>query len=146
MADNTSIAQQLLAALHNLDMADLAANPTGQPVARISIRTMGGEFVGELQLGQRAAEETTNAASAVAEYALAMPADYQAGRTAPTANSELHPMAAAELIDMFDSLDLVTLTKTVLNAAAPTDRLAATKAIDDVFGHIPHPGVEDGDL
>ncbi|MER5277782.1 hypothetical protein ABT025_18765 [Streptomyces sp. NPDC002809] len=102
-ANDLSPAQQLLAALHQLNLVDYNANPTGQPVARISIRTMDGEFVGELQVGQRAAEETINAVSAVAEYAAAKPTDYQAGRNdlAPT----IHPALIADLEDHFAEID-----------------------------------------
>ncbi|MGW1814115.1 hypothetical protein ACWCQM_11215 [Streptomyces sp. NPDC002125] len=134
-ANDLTPAQQLLAAIHNLNMADYQTDPTGQPVVRLTIRTMDGEFVGEVQLGQRATTETTNAVSVVAEYALAKPS-----------TPDLHPKAVADLIDMFDNLDLVDLTKSVLNAVTPTGRLAATQAIDDMFGHIPHPGAENGDL
>jgi hypothetical protein len=103
MDHNPTPAQQLLAALHQLNLVDYNANPTGRPVARLSIRTMDGEFVGELQLGQRAAEETVNAVSAITAYATTKPADYQAGRNdlAP----ELHPALIADLEDHFADVD-----------------------------------------
>ncbi|MEV8101094.1 hypothetical protein [Streptomyces sp. NPDC088135] len=99
MADNMSIAQQLLVAPHRLNMSDYDANPAGQPVVRLTIRSMDGEPVGELQLGQRAVEEAINAASAVAEYAVAKPADYQAGRDA------LDPLLVAAIEDHFAKVD-----------------------------------------
>ncbi|WP_329203926.1 hypothetical protein [Streptomyces sp. NBC_01435] len=103
MADNMSIAQQLLAALHRLNMADYDANPAGQPVVRLTIRSMDGEPVGELQLGQRAVEEAITAVSAVAEYAVAKPADYQAGRNDHA--STLDPLLVAAIEDHFAKVD-----------------------------------------
>ncbi|WP_331763118.1 hypothetical protein OG571_47295 (plasmid) [Streptomyces sp. NBC_01369] len=107
MADNMSIAQQLLVALHRLNMSDYDANPAGQPVVRLTIRSMDGEPVGELQLGQRAVEEAITAVSAVAEYAVAKPADYQAGRDALTANAapRLDPLLVAAIENHFANVD-----------------------------------------
>jgi hypothetical protein len=48
-----------------------------------------------------------------------------------------------QLGDIFDRIDLDALTKTVLNDAKPADRMTVTRAIDGMFGHIPH---QDGEL
>lgn len=95
-------ALQLLAELQRLNGADELSNPGQTPAVRVTIRTATGEFIGEALLNPRAADEAANAASAVAEYALAMPADYQAGRTV---TPELDPLLVAQLEDHFDQVD-----------------------------------------
>lgn len=51
----------------------------------------------------------------------------------------------AELTDLFDGLDLTELTQAVLDATRPEDRLAVTRALDDMFGDIPVTGIDDSD-
>lgn len=51
----------------------------------------------------------------------------------------------AELTDYFHELDLTELTRDVLNAARPEDRVAVTRALDDLFGDIPVTGIDDSD-
>lgn len=51
----------------------------------------------------------------------------------------------ADLTDLFDGLDLTELTQAVLDATRPEDRLAVTRALDDMFGDIPVPGTDDSD-
>ncbi|MFI5877081.1 hypothetical protein ACIBAH_32425 [Streptomyces sp. NPDC051445] len=53
--------------------------------------------------------------------------------------------AIADLTDLFDDLDLVGLTRAVLDTTPPEDRVTVTRALDDVLGDIPIPGVEDLD-
>jgi hypothetical protein len=48
--------------------------------------------------------------------------------------------------DIFDRVDFDALTKTVLNDAKPADRMTVTRAIDGMFGHIPHWDAKDGEL
>ncbi|MFG3390621.1 hypothetical protein [Streptomyces rochei] len=52
----------------------------------------------------------------------------------------------AELTDLFADIDIVDLTRTVLNATRPECRARVTQALDDVFGDAPVPGAEDTDL
>lgn len=63
----------------------------------------------------------------------------------PQAGTSLHPLAVAELTDLFDGLDLTALTGDVLDATRPEDRLAVTRALDEVFGDIPVTGIDDSD-
>ncbi|MEU9947082.1 hypothetical protein [Streptomyces sp. NPDC047939] len=57
-----------------------------------------------------------------------------------------HSQLYADVQDHFDNLDLDALTNTVLNDTAPADRLTVIRAIDDMFGHIPHWDAQDGEL
>lgn len=50
---------------------------------------------------------------------------------------EVDPLLIAAIEDHFDQVDLIALTDTVLTAAMPNDRMLVTRAIDDMFGHIP---------
>jgi hypothetical protein len=52
----------------------------------------------------------------------------------------------AVLTDLFDDIDVLDLTRTVLNATRPECRPRVTQALDDMFGDIPVPGAEDTDL
>ncbi|WP_331720271.1 hypothetical protein OG985_50050 (plasmid) [Streptomyces sp. NBC_00289] len=63
----------------------------------------------------------------------------------PQAGIGLDPLTIAELTDYFDELDLTELTRDVLDATRPEDRLAVTRALDDLFGDIPVTGIDDGD-
>ncbi|MFE9770014.1 hypothetical protein ACFYPC_36740 [Streptomyces sp. NPDC005808] len=51
----------------------------------------------------------------------------------------------ADLTDLFAALDLTDLTNKVLKATRPENRAAVTRALDDMFGDIPVPGIEDTD-
>jgi hypothetical protein len=55
------------------------------------------------------------------------------------------PQTLADLTDLFDGLDLTELTHAVLDATWPENRVAVTRALDDMFGDIPVPGIEDTD-
>ncbi|MFF7987012.1 hypothetical protein ACFZDK_49400 [Streptomyces sp. NPDC007901] len=57
----------------------------------------------------------------------------------------LDPLTIAELTDYFDDLDLTELTRAVLDETRPEDRLAVTRALDDLFGDIPVTGIDDND-
>ncbi|MDX5526050.1 hypothetical protein PV677_35880 [Streptomyces sp. DE06-01C] len=102
-ADDRARAQALLDELYRLNGADTLGNPTQTPATRIQVRTADGQLIGEALLSARSTDETTLAISAVAEYALAMPADYQAGRGTPT--PELDPLLIADLEDHFAKVD-----------------------------------------
>ncbi|WP_331730823.1 hypothetical protein [Streptomyces sp. NBC_00016] len=67
---------------------------------------------------------------------LPLPADDTDGLDAET---------IADLTDLFGDLDLIDLTRAVLDATRPEDRVTVTRALDDVLGDIPVPGVEDLD-
>ncbi|MEU5242635.1 hypothetical protein AB0G81_00650 [Streptomyces asoensis] len=51
----------------------------------------------------------------------------------------------ADLTDLFEDLDLVDLTRAVLDNTQAQDRARVTRALDDVLGDIPVPGMEDLD-
>jgi hypothetical protein len=51
----------------------------------------------------------------------------------------LAPETVADLTELFEDIDLIDLTNTVLNATRPEHRLAVTRAMDDMFGDIPAP-------
>ncbi|MFF3208368.1 hypothetical protein [Streptomyces sp. NPDC002962] len=51
----------------------------------------------------------------------------------------------ADLTDLFEDLDLVDLARAVLDTTRPEDRARVIRAIDDVLGDIPVPGMEDLD-
>ncbi|WP_327188034.1 hypothetical protein [Streptomyces sp. NBC_01334] len=51
----------------------------------------------------------------------------------------------ADLIDLFEGLDLVDLTRAVLDTTRPEDRAMVIRALDDVLGDIDIPGMEDLD-
>lgn len=61
------------------------------------------------------------------------PADTSAAAEFARSNPEL----AAELADAFNQVDLVALTKAVLDDTAPENRRTVTRALDDLFGDIP---------
>ncbi|MFJ3310806.1 hypothetical protein ACIPSA_49325 [Streptomyces sp. NPDC086549] len=63
----------------------------------------------------------------------------------PQAGTSLDPLTIAELTDYFDELDLTELTREVLDATRPEDRVAVTRALDDLFGDIPVTGIDDSD-
>lgn len=105
MNSNDQAALRLLAELQRLNGADELSNPGQTPALRVTIRTADGEFIGEALLNPRAADEAANAASAVAEYAMAMPADYQAGRTPAPVDPEIDSLLVAQLEDHFADID-----------------------------------------
>ncbi|AEY94251.1 hypothetical protein SHJG_p1120 (plasmid) [Streptomyces hygroscopicus subsp. jinggangensis 5008] len=51
----------------------------------------------------------------------------------------LDPETIADLTELFEDIDLIDLTNTVLNATRPEHRPAVTQAMDDMFGDIPAP-------
>ncbi|MEV5149385.1 hypothetical protein AB0L14_34600 [Streptomyces sp. NPDC052727] len=51
----------------------------------------------------------------------------------------LDPETIADLTELFEDIDLIDLTNTVLNATRPEYRPAVTQAMDDMFGDIPAP-------
>ncbi|OUC77451.1 hypothetical protein CA983_43820 [Streptomyces swartbergensis] len=51
----------------------------------------------------------------------------------------LDPETIADLTDLFEDIDLIDLTNTVLNATRPEHRPAVTQAMDDMFGDVPAP-------
>jgi hypothetical protein len=59
---------------------------------------------------------------------------------------DLDQATIAVLTDLFDDIDVLDLTRTVLNATRPECRPRVTQALDDMFGDIPVPGAEDTDL
>ncbi|GHE56312.1 hypothetical protein GCM10018785_27010 [Streptomyces longispororuber] len=59
--------------------------------------------------------------------------------------SALDPETVAELTALFEAIDLIDLTGTVLKATQPEHRTAAIRALDDMFGDIPSPSPEDTD-
>ncbi|MGW5989456.1 hypothetical protein ACWFRT_13760 [Streptomyces anulatus] len=100
--DDHARAQDFLDQLYRLNGADTLGNPTQTPATRIQVRTADGQLVGEALLSARSTDEAATAISAVAEYALVMPADYQAGRTT---TPELDPLLVADLEDHFAKVD-----------------------------------------
>ncbi|MEW1568289.1 hypothetical protein AB0454_35595 [Streptomyces sp. NPDC093509] len=48
--------------------------------------------------------------------------------------TEAHPDLATELTDTFNGLDLVEITRAVLEDTDPCDRMTVTRAIDAMFG------------
>ncbi|MFD5952001.1 hypothetical protein ACFWAZ_39065 [Streptomyces collinus] len=51
----------------------------------------------------------------------------------------LDPETIADLTDLFEDIDLIDLTNTVLNATRREQRPAVTQAMDDMFGDFPAP-------
>lgn len=100
--DDRARAQALLDELYRLNGADTLGNPNQTAATRIQVRTADGTLIGEAILSARSTDETTLAISAVAEYAMAMPADYQAGRTPEVT---LDPLLVADLEDHFAAVD-----------------------------------------
>ncbi|MFI6653197.1 hypothetical protein ACIBI8_37110 [Streptomyces sp. NPDC050529] len=70
MDDQSRAALRLLAELQRADENDTRAVPGQAPAVRITIRTAEGEYLGEVVLSTRAAEEAAKATSCAAEYAL----------------------------------------------------------------------------
>jgi hypothetical protein len=128
MNANDKAALQLLAALQHLDSADTLSNPDQNPAVRVTIRTAAGAFIGEALLNLRAADEAASAVSAVTEYALAMPADYQAGRT-PAPGPDLDPVLVAAIEDHFADVDPESYLADVFNS---TDAEASLDAYEQL--------------
>ncbi|MEW2078792.1 hypothetical protein AB0941_35230 [Streptomyces sp. NPDC013433] len=57
----------------------------------------------------------------------------------PDGGVVLDPQTLADLTDLFDDIDLIDLTRTVLTATRPENRPAVTRAMDDMFGDVPAP-------
>ncbi|MFB7222443.1 hypothetical protein [Streptomyces sp. NPDC056227] len=120
MERNDQLALRLLAELQRL--AGLA--PGTENAARVTIRSATGEYLGEAPLTQRAADALTDAVSAFADYAEAMPADFEAGTQAPTADgTDIDPLLAAELEEHCIGLD----TEYLMSVATQDPR----KAVDE---------------
>ncbi|MGV9247990.1 hypothetical protein [Streptomyces sp. NPDC003710] len=51
----------------------------------------------------------------------------------------LDPETITDLTELFEDIDLIDLTNTVLNATRPEHRPAVTQAMDDMFGDVPAP-------
>ncbi|NEC17950.1 hypothetical protein [Streptomyces parvus] len=121
-ADDRARAQNLLDELYRLNGADTLGNPTQKAATRIQIRTADGQLIGEALLSARSTDETALAISAVTDYALTMPADYQAGRT-PT--PEVDPLLIADLEDHFADIDPQSYLDDVFGSPEPEASLAA---------------------
>jgi len=133
--------------LNNLDralaqyrQAAHAAEPQGPSVAGITVVTTDGKQLGILPLSANAIRRLTGAVEAATYWATDHPGDF--------VDDQAHAehLVMADISDLFADVDLAALTKTVLDDSTPADRLTVTQAIDGMFGHIPRPGVEDGDL
>ncbi|MBC2868655.1 hypothetical protein [Streptomyces mexicanus] len=85
---------------------------------------------------------TPDMARRLADYVDAMSCYLDSERPDGTA---LDPQTIADLTELFEDIDLIDLTNTVLNATRPDQRRAVTQALDDMFGDIPIPGTEDTD-
>ncbi|MZE76752.1 hypothetical protein [Streptomyces xinghaiensis] len=57
----------------------------------------------------------------------------------PDTGTALYPETVAELAEVFEGINLVDLTRAVLNATRPEHRLTVIRAMDEVFGEIPDP-------
>ncbi|MEU2564866.1 hypothetical protein ABZ626_36880 [Streptomyces longispororuber] len=60
-------------------------------------------------------------------------------------DSALDPETVAELTGLFEDIDLIDLTDTVLKATRPEHRASVIRALDDLFGDVPSPSPEDTD-
>ncbi|MFE7929867.1 hypothetical protein ACFU6S_14180 [Streptomyces sp. NPDC057456] len=66
--------------------------------------------------------------------------------SAPTRGpADLDAQTIADLTDLFDGLDLDGLTRTVLDETRPGARAKVIRALGDMFGDIPVPGIDDTD-
>jgi hypothetical protein len=66
--------------------------------------------------------------------------------SAPTRGpADLDARTIADLTDLFDGLDLDGLIRTVLDETRPGARAKVIRALDDMFGDIPVPGIDDTD-
>ncbi|MGW0632986.1 hypothetical protein [Streptomyces sp. NPDC002758] len=61
----------------------------------------------------------------------------------PGDGTVLDPQTIADITELFKDIDLVDLTGTVLKSTRPEHKPAVTQAIDDMFGNVPGPGLED---
>jgi hypothetical protein len=115
--------------------------PGEQPTIRINIGPLG---LGGLDVAHcHSIDVTTANTHKLADAVDAMLA--MLGSLPPQAGDVLDPLALADLTDYFDDLDLTALTRDVLDAARPEDRVAVTRALDDMFGDIPVTGIDDSD-
>ncbi|MFH8939637.1 hypothetical protein [Streptomyces griseosporeus] len=71
--------------------------------------------------------------------------DDQADQADQASGTVLDAETIADLTDLFDDIDVIGLTSSVLNATRPDQRLAVTQAMDDMFGDIPVPDADDTD-
>ncbi|GAA2523449.1 hypothetical protein [Streptomyces longisporus] len=124
-------------------LAGLAGDPShdGQPGIQIVIWPIGIRDPDNRH--SRFAEITTATTHHLADAVDAMRATLNS--QPPQAGAGLDPQALADLTDYFDDLDLTELTRDVLDATRPEDRLAVTRALDDLFGDIPVTGIDDNE-
>lgn len=131
-------------------LAGLDPRTPGEPtVARIAIINESGTEIMRVEITEAGVENAVNVLEAAADQA-----DHEARMAAleTPATQPLHALSADErslltqVGDVFDRVDLDALTKAVLNAAKPADRMTVTRAIDGMFGYIPHWDAEDGDV
>lgn len=54
----------------------------------------------------------------------------------PDTGTVLDPRTIADITELFEDIDLVSLTGTVLSSTRPEHRLKVTQAIDDMFGNV----------
>ncbi|MFD3933424.1 hypothetical protein [Streptomyces sp. NPDC058614] len=115
--------------------------PGEQPDIRIIIGPVG---INELDVAHcHSIDVTTARTHQLADAVDAMRATLDS-QPPPLADG-LDPQTLADLTDLFEGLDLTELTQAVLDATRPEDRLAVTRALDDMFGDIPVAGIEDTD-
>lgn len=130
---NMTAALRVVAELRKLNGADTLSDPTKTPVVRVKVETVDGRFAGEALLNPRAAEEIGDVAGVLAEFALAKPADYQAGRTVPTPapepDPELDPLLVAQLEDHFADVDPESYLDDVFGGPDADASLAAFEEI-----------------
>lgn len=132
MTPDDQAAIQFLAELQRL------ADPTQPAGLRITIRNAEGDYIGDAVLPTPSAQHAVQAVSAMADYHDRDRETFDAGAMI----DGLDPRALADLEDHFAEVDLVALTKAVLDDTAPRRRLAVTHAIDDMLGHLPHQDTE----
>ncbi|MFE6126752.1 hypothetical protein ACFQ6Q_00545 [Streptomyces sp. NPDC056437] len=132
----------------------LQPDATEPAAMHVEVRSSDGQFMGAIPLAGMTAEALTDAVRSLADYRDCPDNPYAQPGDMPDAElqildatvTDLHPAGVADIEDHFADLDLVGLTGKVLSSVAPSDRLRATLAIDDMFGHIPTQDDLDGDL
>ncbi|MFF2731803.1 hypothetical protein ACFVS9_28330 [Streptomyces sp. NPDC058008] len=123
MDKNLEAALRLVTELQQLNGADILANPNQTAIVRVTVRTIDGQFAGEAILNPRATEELGDATSVVTGFALTMPADYLAGRSAP--GPELDPLLIAAIEAHFDDIDPQSYLADVFDSQDAEASLAA---------------------
>lgn len=54
----------------------------------------------------------------------------------PDTNTVLDPQTIADITELFEDIDLISLTGTILSSTRPEHRPQVTQAIDDMFGNV----------